>query len=620
MRRSTPFLILPFLIAFVAAADAGVVLPRLGAVIEIDRIKPPDPYGDRSLRIQWVLSRLQCEGQRVWLLDPEAPANGCDILYLDGPVSAKALQDLKDSRTGILQSENRSVLRNLSTERTVQLSPNSLLKFQRSGRRRVLTVSPDMADCFRDYEAVRTLARALSWLAGIPDGTPGVLPFPNGKCSAVVYIIHGEGNPRNIGTFGREFAEGPGALTYAVSEKSIGQYPEILKRFAQNPGHEIAVHNHESYSSEEQALEANILLHRKELMGHPPVGVIGPYLIYQDDLREALARHQFRWFLDKDLPYPLNIPLPPDGEPIIDITESLKPYDGWWDKEAAADLWKTGLAFKRTHREIAVASWHDVHMAAEPSPYLEFMRYVKGFPDVWQTTAREIQAFYKNRWRTRVEVLSNTDAYVTVRVNDAPAGLTLFRSRKGQPEIAVWDGPKSGVERLEWKPEAEILEQGEKSTSVMVKWGAVGKAMPRNQLDTEFAIINAGRQSIIRDTITIHLPEELRARMKKMLPLELRTSLYGVKGLKFKDLRVISLNTGSAPPGEIPVPVDRLPAQSVQFYRLRFPIPEKPAGTARLYDRFKKHPYTAAGGMIAVLSLFTFTIRGLKRKFRPSLH
>ena len=572
-------------------AEAGTVLPRMGAVIEIDQVTPKDPWEDRSSRLQWVLARLHSEGLRTWLLDPKAPATDCEVIYLDGTAFREALLSLKGKPTGILQSASRKLLEDDSLIRTVQASPRVFLRYHKSGSRRVVTVSPDLADCFNDYQAVRALGSAILWLAGLPEDTPRIGPFPNGKRSAVVLIVHGEGYPETIEAFQHHFFNGPGDLTYAVSEDAIRNYPLVVKRFAKSSSHEVAIHTHrfEQYGTQDRALSANVQLHKEALEGHRPKGLVGLYLHYFDDLREALVEHRFLWFMDKDLPYPLNIPCPFDAEPVIDIPESLKPYDGWWRRQDAEALWRQGLTWKRLRSEIAVCSWHDTHMGKEPQPFLEFLHYVGGLSDVWQTTALNFQAFWRDRWRVRVEILSNDDRYITLRTVSAPRGLTLLRHHNGKTEAAILteQGPRES--RLEWKPLPSI-EDGQASESVEIKWSPVGSTMPRNGLDTEFAVIHPGKNVLWDVMITVPLPGVLRQRIGQGLPTTMRVSTYGVKGLKFKDIHVESIPRDAPVPPNISFKVDVLPSQSIRFYRLRFPIPEKPGQLPRLIQSLRKRP------------------------------
>ena len=599
-------LMIVFLCSMASAlpAEAGMVLPRMGAMIELDQVTPKDPWEDRSSRLQWVFARLHSEGLRVWLLDPQGPVNGCEVIYLDGPHFMGALTSLKNRPIGILQSANRKLLQDDSDGRMVRASSGVSLKYHRSGRRRVVTVAPDLADCFNDNQAVRALANAILWLAGLPEDAPRISPFPDGKRSAVIFIVHGEGKPQMIEAFQRQFIEGPGALTYAVSEEAIRNYPLIVKSFAKSPVHEVAIHNHVSkeYGTQDKVLSANVGLHERILEGHRPKGLIGPYLRYFDDLREALVKHHFSWYLDKDLPYPLNIPGPADAEPIIDITESLKPYDGWWRLEDAEALWRQGLTFKRLRREIAVCSWHDVHMGMEPQPFLEFMRYVKELSDVWQTTALNFQAFWRDRWRARVEIISNEDRHITLRASPAPPGLTLFRHVNGCTEIAVLTEGSAGLTRLEWKP-LESVENTQGTEGIEVKWSPVGSIMPRNGLDTEFAVIHPGERLLHNEMITLTLPEALQVRIGQVLPTTLRVSTYGVKGLKFKDIKVDSIAKGTPVPATLSFKVDILPEQSIRFYRLRFPISGKARRLARWEHSLRKRPIitTIIGGTTLIL-------------------
>jgi hypothetical protein len=621
IKRSVITLLFLGIVTSAFSAQAGVLLPRMGAFIELDKVTPADPWEDRSSRVQWVLARLNCEGLRVYLLDPKSPKARCEVIYFDGPAFTEILAGLPEGPIGILQSADRKLIKEGPVDRGVQLSPRVSLRFHKTGLRRVVTVSPGLSDCFNDEDAIRGLGDAILWLAGLPENTPRIAPFPNAKRSAVLYLIHGEGNPEKMPEFQQQFLNGPGALTYAVSEEALSKYPLSVQTFLQTRVHEVAVHNHilrEKYGTQDEVLSANIRLHQKTLNGHTPKGLIGPYLNYYDDLREALTRHQFRWFLDKDLPYPLNIPAPADAEPVIDITESLKPYDGWWHLGEAEALWRLGLRWKRLKNEIAVISWHDKHMAEEPTPYLEMMRYVKTLPDAWQTTALDFQSFWRDRWRASVEILSSNDRTITVRTLHAPAGLTLLRRRNGKPEAAVMMEGRSRESTLQWKP-LQPAEDLPVTGGVDVRWGRVGSVNPRgNGLDTEFAVIHPEENALQNETVTLPLPEELQSRIGQILPATLRISTYGVKGLKFKDIKEVLITKDTPRPITLSFQVDLLRGQSFQFYRLRFPPKKKNGRLDRWQQSLRKRPIAiaviAVSGVILVALLAKKTIQRRRRK------
>jgi len=582
---------------------AGIILPRVGAFIELDPVTTENPWQDRSSRVQWVLARLQNEGLRVWLLDPKGPMGDCQVIYLDGPPFKGILSPLKNRGTGILQSASRKVLEEGFFIRKVQASPRVSLEFHQSGSRRVVTVSPDLSECFKDYPAIEALARAVIWLAHLPEEAPRVAPFPEAKCSAVVFIVHGEGETKKIELFHRQFLEAPGRLTYVVSEEAIQNYPSIVIRFVRHPQHEVAIHNHNmrEHETQDKILSAHVELHQKALEGHKPLGWVGPYLRYHEDFREALLEHQFRWFLDKDLPYPLNLPAPPDTEPVIDITESLKPYDGWWRRRDAQALWSLGLNWKRLRNEIAVCSWHDVHMASEPEPFHQFMHEVKELNDVWQTTALNLQTFWRDRWRAHIEILSNDDRSVTLRTRQAPIGLTLMRNRKGSREVAILMKESSGENRLEWKP-MSLRDDPDQQKSLQVRWSPIGSIMPRNGLDTEFALINPGEKMVVDEPFALILPETLRSRIGQTLPTTLRVSIAGVKGLKFQEIKTEIIHQKGPIPNSISFQVERLPPKSIQFYRLRFPIEKKTSRLDRLLRSLKKRRWVMVGIGMAVFA------------------
>ena len=603
----------------VSVGNTGILLPRMGAVIELDQVTPKDPWEDRSSRLQWVFARLHCEGIRVWLLPPKGPWTGCQILYLDGPAFKEGLHALKDEKIGILQSALHKLFPDDQVDRTIQASSRVSLKFHRSGKRRVVTVVPDLSECFYDYDALKVLGDAIMWLAGLPEDGPRIAPFPYGKRSAVIFIVHGEGETEKMDEFQREFLNGPGVLTYAVSEDAIRHYPQIIKTFTKSDLHEVAIHNHLSkeYETQDKVLSANLKLHRETLEGHRPAGLIGPYLVYFNDLREALVKHRFRWFLDKDLPYPLNIPASSEAEPVIDITESLKPYDGWWNLQDAETLWRQGLIWKRMKGEIAVASWHDVHMGREPQPFLKFMHYVRELPEVWQTTALHFQTFWRDRWRAQVEILSNDHRHIIIRTNQVPPGLTLLRRRNGKTEMALIPEGISRGRRLDWKPWSSV-ENPQGPGTIDVKWGPVGSIMPRNRLDTEFAILNRGEKMLWEETILLPLPEALWSRIDKGRPSHLWITTYGVKGLKFKDIKVEKFIKGRPIPPRLSIEIDKLPGQSIRFYRLRFPISEKPKGLlSRWIQSLRKRPFlTLALGIMALMMTLLFTRKYYLRRWR----
>ena len=592
------------LLVYASPGKAAILLPRMGAVIELEPVNATDPWEDRSLRVQWVLARLQNEGHRVWLLDPQGPLGECQVLYLDGPGFKTALPPLATGSLGLLQSDSRRVVDPSTLIRTQKASPRVSLLYQKSGPWRVVTVSPDLAECFGDYEAVKALGDAVTWLAGLPDETPRIAPFPRGKRSALVVIVHGEGHPTPSEAFQRELLPKAGPLTYVVSEEAVQKYPEIIRQFLRDSHHEVAVHNHTflEYQNQRNVLSANLRLHKEALSGHRPRGLVGPYLAYFDDLREALREHEIHWFMDKDLPYPMNIPLPPDAEPTIDITESLKPYDGWWKREDAAALWQLGLIWKLRKSEVAVCSWHDVHMAAEPGPYVAFLRWAQALPDVWQATALQVQTFWRDRWRSRVEILSCDDRTVTLKADRAPSGLTLFREIHGKKEFAILGEAPSGKATLEWNPLPSVEEPGEPS-GIDVKWGLVGGLSSRNQTDTEFAVLYPGKSMLYQESIAVNVPQGLQSRIRKSLPTLLRLSAAGVKGLEFKELLSRQILQDASVPTLLSFKVDRFPAQSIRFFRLRFPAGEKRGVFGRWERSIRKRPWLAGClGVIAVVA------------------
>ena len=99
-----------------------------------------------------------------------------------------------------------------------------------------------------------------------------------------------------------------------------------------------------------------------------------------------------------------------------------------------------------------------------------------------------------------------------------------------------------------------------------------------------------GWKTVRNEPITLKLPEEMRGRIGQALPTTMRVSTYGVKGLKFKDIHVESIPRDAPVPSNISFKVDVLPSQSIRFYRLRFPIPEKPRQSARWIQSLRKRP------------------------------
>jgi len=115
--------------------------------------------------------------------NPKVPVTACEVIYLDGPHFKGALTFLKNRPVGILQSANHKLVEDDSDGRTVRASSRVSLKYHTSGGRRVVTVEPDLADCFDDDQAVRHLADAILWLAGPQEDAPRIAPFPNGTRS-----------------------------------------------------------------------------------------------------------------------------------------------------------------------------------------------------------------------------------------------------------------------------------------------------------------------------------------------------------------------------------------------------------------------------------------------------
>jgi len=257
-------------------------------------------------------------------------------------------------------------------------------------------------------------------------------------------------------------------------------------------------------------------------------------------------------------------------------------------------------------------------MGTEPQPYLEFIHYVEGLSDVWQTTALRFQEFWRNRWRARVEIVSNNDRHITLRTVSAPRGLTLMRRRNGKTEVAISTEGGTGESRLEWKP-LQPVESPKGPESLEAKWSPVGSIMPRNGLDTEFALINPDEKMLRDVTIPLPLPGALRHRISQALPTTLRVSAYGVKGLKFKDIQVESIPKDASVPTSISLKVDILPGQSIRFYRLRFPVPEKHGRLARWTKSLRKRPITTGimgVAALVILGLLTRKIVSSRRRRR----
>jgi hypothetical protein len=178
----------------------------------------------------------------------------------------------------------------------------------------------------------------------------------------------------------------------------------------------------------------------------------------------------------------------------------------------------------------------------------------------------------------------------------------LFRHVNGCTEIAVLTEESAGLTRLEWKP-LESVENTQGTEGIEVKWSPVGSIMPRNGLDTEFAVIHPGERLLHNEMITLTLPEALQVRIGQVLPTTLRVSTYGVKGLKFKDIKVDSIAKGTPVPATLSFKVDILPEQSIRFYRLRFPISGKARRLARWEHSLRKRPIitTIIGGTTLIL-------------------
>jgi hypothetical protein len=107
---------------------------------------------------------------------------------------------------------------------------------------------------------------------------------------------------------------------------------------------------------------------------------------------------------------------------------------------------------------------------------------------------------------------------------------------------------------------------------------------------------------IVDEPIKLPLPEELRSGIGKSLPTTLRVSISGIKGLKFKDIKTDSIPTNGPIPTEVSFKIDRLPGHSIQFYRLRFPIPEKANRKSHLQKFVYKRAFVIPTLVIAALA------------------
>lgn len=553
-------------------ARSDMMLPRLAVRGVQDDIAPVHPYTDGALRSMWVFSYLNTQGLTTRLVERSEPLAGFNVVYCEGAPTASELDDVISSGAALIQSFLNPALPGLDTAATLRVSDRISLHESSFRGVRVLTVEPHVAEFFENRRALPQLVRAIHRLCGNEMGDVesfGLLPHPDACLTSAIYLVHGEGG-KNM-RFGEAgiFSDARTRFTYVVSEAALEDYPAVIARRL-DVGDEVGIHNHTAYGSAAETIARNRLLHRV-VLGNRPRGLVGPYLNYDDDLFHALRDSELTWYLDKDIPYPVNLA----GTNVIDITETLKPYDDWWmtrsSDESDADcsllleLWRKHLAQRMSRWEMSVFHWHDDAMLECPAAFEGIIRYVDDSPQIWQCTASQFQEFWKKRSRVELRLASLTRDTVDFEVENAFPGLTFFARFEDGVRYLVFqeDGDYSGSGRLARldqpsKPDADL---------VTIEYSEV----MGSSTGVEFVVINDSDDEFANHQIVVKVPDRLldvvRGTDQEWGARIVRT---GIKGLQFETLfETDSVDVRGIARG-IAFTAPYIAPRSMSFYRLYF--------------------------------------------------
>lgn len=204
-------------------------------------------------------------------------------------------------------------------------------------------------------------------------------------------------------------------LTISVSGLAAERYPELVKTLARE-GHEIAAHGYHQGSvfpvmdrERQQADIRRSLEILEKTTGQRPVGWVGPGARANETTIELLAEERLLYcceYQDDELPYHLKIgnnhlvivPFRFDGNPT-----DLRLFNPNASRDPAEAFRYLKRVFDFHYKAAASAPlvfYYGVHPFVSGRPERAevldiFIKYVKGFPDVWISTRRGIAEWYK---------------------------------------------------------------------------------------------------------------------------------------------------------------------------------------------------------------------------------
>ena len=547
-------------------------LPRI-AVWGLDQqVTPISPYKDRTLRSLWIFSYLNTRGLLTEQIDDKTVLNDFNVLYCDNELSASQLEAATSRGIVLMQSASNLVIHDLEREKihyesgTVSIYESSL------DNSSILTIKPHLTTLFENRSSLPHLINAIHQACNNQldiDESFGIMPYPNGALTSVIFLVHGEGEQEYSSRPSGSLSNFDAKFTYVVSEDALSNYPELIKQYYRL-GYEIGIHNHRDYGSTAETILRNSFI-QKVIIGNKPGGFVGGYLHYHDDLFSALQDFDIKWYVGDDIPYPLNV----SGTDIIDITESLKPYDQWWvlrskdrttfNCEPLQFIWRTHLAQKMLRWEISVFHWHDITMTECPALYQNIIDDVNRVAQIWQCTAIEFVNFWKKRARVKLDIHSLTQDAIDFNVTNAFPGLTFFAKFGNQHKYYTFtkSGSYSGISNLITMDQPTVVT----ADSLQIEFSGVLK----NRTSIEFVVIN-GKTSEFKDhPVRFQLPNRL-VQLLKVSNHEWDAQIFqvGIKGLQFERLLELEGLNVSQLMDPISFEAPYIAPHSMSFYRILF--------------------------------------------------
>ncbi|NIM19129.1 MAG: hypothetical protein GTO51_01970 [Candidatus Latescibacteria bacterium] len=559
-------------------------LPRIAVWGLHQQVTPLSPYKDRTLRSLWIFSYLNTRGLLTEQIDDTTDLDDFNVLYCDRELGASRLEAATSRGIVLMQSASNPVIHDLEREkihyesRAVSIYESSL------GNSSILTIKPHLATLFENRRSLPHLINAIHQACNNQleiDESFGIMPYPSGALTSVIFLVHGEGGYDYSSRDSGSLANFDAKFTYAVSEDALSHYPELIKLY-HRLGYEIGIHNHRDYGSTAETLLRNSFI-QNVIIGNKPGGFVGEYLHYHDDLFSALQDFDIKWYVDDDIPYPLNIP----GTDIIDITESLKPYDQWWvlrskdrttfNYEPLQSIWRTHLAQKMLRWEISVFHWHDITMTECQALFQNIIDDVNRAAQIWQCTAVEFVNFWRKRARVKLDIHSLTRHAIDFKVTNAFPGMTVFAKFGDQYKYYIFtkSGSYSGSSNLiEMDQPAAVT-----TDSLRIEFSDVLK----NRTSIEFVVINETTSEFKDHPVRFQLPDRL-VQLLKVSKHEWDAQIVqvGIKGLQFERLLELEGMNVSQLVNPISFEAPYIAPHSMSFYRILFkrhytPIEKLPA-------------------------------------------